>query len=662
MTIRRLLRSDPRYPPLLAAIHDPPSSLWLRGEAEPALLSQTTVAVVGARACSGYGRAVARSLARVLGAAGVVVSSGLARGIDAEAHRGALEAGGLTVAVLGCGIDRDYPAAHAELGRRIVESGGLIVSEYEAGVEPAPWRFPARNRIIAGLCRATVVVEARERSGALITADFALEDGREVLAVPGEITSALSAGTNGLLRLGATPVTCAEDVLESLGIDPMPMSGGADLDGASGAVLEALRPGAATADELVRLTGLDPGAVAGALVELELSGRVSIEDGEVRSSIAHVTSLWLDHAPAMAPARLLERDAEIAIVGGGITGCAAAYVLARAGRRVRLYEAREIAGGASGRNGGFALRGMPAPFDVTADNVGEERTRELWEWTESSMKQLAALAGAVFRPLGSLRIGADEEEREELRREYDGLRRAGLEAEWLDDLDGPLAGRFAGAIRHPMDGALQPAVWVRRLAGLAADAGAELREHTRLESIEDARAPVVLVATDGYPSGLLGELEGLIIPTRGQIVATEPIPERWYEVPHYGRHGFDYWHQTPEGRIVAGGFRDTTLATEFTADEVITSPVQGALEAFVQSIAGRKLRVDYRWAGIFGTVMDFLPVVGRVPGLDGVWVAGGYSGHGNVLGFACGQLAANAILGEEAPFLDLFEPARLAAL
>src|SRR4029434_187898 len=136
-----------------------------------------------------------------------------------EAHRGALEGGGVTVAVLGCGIDRDYPAAHAELARRICEIG-LVVSEYEPGVEPAPWRFPARNRIIAGLARATVVVEARERSGALITADFALEDGREVLAVPGEMTSALSSGTNGLLRQGATPVTCVADMLAAVGVEP----------------------------------------------------------------------------------------------------------------------------------------------------------------------------------------------------------------------------------------------------------------------------------------------------------------------------------------------------------------------------------------------------------------------------------------------------------
>src|SRR5207249_1328973 len=126
-------------------------------------------------------------------------------------------AGASTVAVLGCGVDRDYPAAHAELAGRIADKG-LIVSEYAPGVEPTPWRFPARNRIIAGLAAATIVVEARERSGALITADLALEEGREVFAVPGEITSALSAGTNDLLRLGATPLTSSEDVLELFGL------------------------------------------------------------------------------------------------------------------------------------------------------------------------------------------------------------------------------------------------------------------------------------------------------------------------------------------------------------------------------------------------------------------------------------------------------------
>jgi DNA processing protein len=189
-TIRRGCR---RYPPLLAQLHDPPSKVYVRGDCE--CLSRPAVAVVGARSCSPYGAQVARDVARQLAATGVVIVSGLARGIDGEAHRGALEAGGTTVAVLGCGIDRDYPRSNAVLAERI-RTSGAVVSEYPSGVEPAPWRFPARNRIIAGLCLATVVVEARERSGALITADFALELGRDVFAVPGEITSFVSPSTD----------------------------------------------------------------------------------------------------------------------------------------------------------------------------------------------------------------------------------------------------------------------------------------------------------------------------------------------------------------------------------------------------------------------------------------------------------------------------------
>ena len=180
-------------PRCLGAIHDPPPGLFLRGRGSAEVLSRPAVAVVGARACSTYGAQVARALGRELAASGLVVVSGMARGIDGEAHRGALEPSGTTVAVLGCGVDRDYPAAHAALASQICDRG-LIISEYPPGVEPAPWRFPARNRIIAGLVRAVVVVEARERSGALITADLALEEGREVFAVPGEITSSLVRG------------------------------------------------------------------------------------------------------------------------------------------------------------------------------------------------------------------------------------------------------------------------------------------------------------------------------------------------------------------------------------------------------------------------------------------------------------------------------------
>jgi glycine/D-amino acid oxidase-like deaminating enzyme len=372
-----------------------------------------------------------------------------------------------------------------------------------------------------------------------------------------------------------------------------------------------------------------------------------------------VTSYWLaEPAPELLRRRLAAAP-DVVVVGGGVTGCSAALELARSGLRVRLHEAREIAGGASGRNGGFALRGAAAPFDVTAASVGADAAAAIWRWTEAELLDLRALAGDAFRHVGSLRLAVDEEERVELQAELDAMSAEGIAVEWIDEPVRARADRFTAALFHPTDGALQPARWVRRLALLAADEGVEICEHSRLESVESAGANVVLVATDGYPSGLLGELEGLIVPTRGQMIATEPLEEMLFETPHYGRHGFDYWHQTPDRRLLAGGFRDTALETEFTPDEAVTPVVQGALEAFVDELIGRELRIDYRWAGTFGLVLDFLPVVGRLPGDERVWVAGGYSGHGNVLGFACGRLIARAILGYREPLLDIFEPTRL---
>jgi gamma-glutamylputrescine oxidase len=371
------------------------------------------------------------------------------------------------------------------------------------------------------------------------------------------------------------------------------------------------------------------------------------------------TSYWLAEPAQPLPSRRIEGSVDVAVVGGGITGCSCALALAQAGVSVRLFEAREIAAGASGRNGGFALRGGAAPYPVLAESIGEDATASLWRWTEHELAVLARLAGDAFRRTGSLRLAVDEDERDELREEHEALRGAGFACEWREDLPAPLAGRYPAALFHPQDGVLQPARLVRGLARRAAAAGVDVREHTHVSSVEQAGAETVVVATDGYPSGLLGELEGLVVPTRGQVLATEPIDELLFEIPHYGRHGFDYWHQRPDGRIVAGGFRDVSLDSEFTADEMTTPVVQDALERFVEQLVGRSLRIDYRWAGIFGMVFDFLPVVGRVPGEDDLWVAGGYSGHGNVLGFGCGRLVARALQGESDSLLDLFEPERL---
>ena len=372
-----------------------------------------------------------------------------------------------------------------------------------------------------------------------------------------------------------------------------------------------------------------------------------------------MTPYWLDE-----PGPTLARDGgggrvDVGVVGAGVTGCACALALAEAGLRVRVADERRVAEGASGRNGGFALRGTAAPYDQVVASFGRDQALALWQWTEAELREMAGLAADTFHHRGSLRLAVDAEEREDLRDELEALLADGLEAEWIDAPGGRLAGRFSAAIRHPTDAAVQPARFVRRLAVLAADRGAEFVEGRRVHALDELDADTVVVATDGYPSGLLGELEGLIVPTRGQVIATEPISERLFQTPHYGRHGFDYWHQTDDGRIVAGGFRDVSLEREFTADEALTDDVQAALSSFVDGLMGRELRVDYRWAGIFGLVLDFMPVVGPVPGLPDTWVTGGYSGHGNVLGFACGRLVARAILGDPDPLLELFAPARL---
>ncbi len=166
-------------------------------------------------------------------------------------------------------------------------------------------------------------------------------------------------------------------------------------------------------------------------------------------------------------------------------------------------------------------------------------------------------------------------------------------------------------------------------------------------------------ATGSRP-GSCPSLPALVRPTRGQVLATEPLAERLYERPHYARAGYDYWHQLPDGRLVIGGNRDASLETEETDVEETTDVVQQRIDALVERLVGHRPRVTHRWAGIWGTTPDLEPLVGPVPGREDVWVAGGYSGHGNALGLACGDLVARAILGERPPELEVFDPARFA--
>ena len=353
--------------------------------------------------------------------------------------------------------------------------------------------------------------------------------------------------------------------------------------------------------------------------------------------------------------------ADVIVIGGGVTGCSCALTLAEAGVRVRLLEAREVASGASGRNGGFALRGGAMAYDVAREQLGIEAASRLWRLTEAYLDRLESLAGDAFRRVGSLRLAADEAERHSLRAEHDALRQDGFAVEWLDQLPDALASRYYGAILHPGDGALQPARWVRRLGRLAAEAGADVCERSRVESLDALDADHVVVATDGSGQGLLPALDAAITPTRGQVIVTEPLERLLFERPHYARHGYDYWHQTPDRRLVMGGRRDAALELETTSEEATTDVIQRELDAFAAELAGQPVRVTHRWAGIWGTTADTLPLVGQVPDRPDVWVALGYSGHGNVLGLAAGDLVARAIGGERAPELDALDPARALA-
>ena len=375
-------------------------------------------------------------------------------------------------------------------------------------------------------------------------------------------------------------------------------------------------------------------------------------------SIASVdTPFWLDE-PTRTIDASSQGEVDVAVIGAGITGVSCALALARSGLRVRVHDARGIAEGASGRNGGFALRGGAARYDVARETYGADAAKELWQRTEAALDRLEAVAGDAFRRTGSLRLAADDEERDDIHLEYEALHEDGFDAEWREELP-HLSPEFRGAIFHPLDGSLQPARFVRHLAALAAAEGVVFQEHHRVASLDELESEQILIATDGSGRGLLPELDDALWPARGQVVTTEPLSERLFECPHYARHGFDYWQQLADGRIVLGGFRDFSILTEMTDDETTTEPIQEALDAFLVELLGYLPKVTHRWAGIFGLTQDLLPLVGRVPGHDGTWMAAGYSGHGNVLGFMCGELVAAAMLGEDDALLELFSPARL---
>lgn len=274
-----LCPDDIRYPDLLCTIADPPVLLYCRGDLS--CLARPAVAMVGSRAATAYGRRICFELARELAARGICVVSGMALGIDGQAHAGALAGGGTTVGVLGCGADVVYPPQHGELYREVA-GRGLLLTEYPLGSKPEGFRFPERNRIISGLALGVVVVEATLKSGSLLTAHFALEQGREVFAVPGRIDSTKSQGAHRLLQQGAKLVHSVDDILEELNLAglaavnrvPLPQPDSSPLTGAEQQLLACLEVYPQTVDQLVRQSGCEPARILSLLLDLELKGLV----------------------------------------------------------------------------------------------------------------------------------------------------------------------------------------------------------------------------------------------------------------------------------------------------------------------------------------------------------------------------------------------------
>ena len=281
----RLQRSDPGWPAALREIPDPPKRLHLRGALAADFVAgrpwPAAIAVVGARDATAYGLAVARDLGRRLAENGVAVVSGLAVGIDGAAHRGALEAGGITLAVIGCGTDVVYPRPHARL-RKDILANGLVLGEHEPGTPALPHHFPQRNRILSALALGVIVVKATQRSGSISTARHALEQGREVFAVPGPINSPRSRGPHALLKQGARLVEGVEDVLAELPTlrSARLQAGTAAAPGPSplaprhAAIVEALASGASTPDAIALYLGREVREILGDLLDLELRGTI----------------------------------------------------------------------------------------------------------------------------------------------------------------------------------------------------------------------------------------------------------------------------------------------------------------------------------------------------------------------------------------------------
>jgi glycine/D-amino acid oxidase-like deaminating enzyme len=398
------------------------------------------------------------------------------------------------------------------------------------------------------------------------------------------------------------------------------------------------------------------------------------------------TSWWQDQAPSPGCAAV-DGDAhyEVAVIGGGVSGCSTAWHLARAGVRVALLEARDIASGASGRNGGFLLAGLANRFEALVDIVGFDRASQLYALSATGRDRLMDTAASIgvgehAARTGSLRVAVDLDEVDDLDLEASLLERAGFSVERLTraELPDDLGAHFLGGLRFPEDGRSFPAAWVRGLARAAIDAGVQVHEHTPVSAIDDDAERVtlttpggtitadrVVVATEAWLSGLLPEFAGIVLPYRSQILCTEPPRGTGGDVRRvlshvtWSRRGWDYAQQTASGHVVIGGEQLEEVERLRSWEEVTEPTDQAWLESWVERVLGFEPIVAARWAGILSQTPDGFPYVGALPGRPRVFSCGGWGGAGNVLGFVGGGMLAEALTTSRTQIPEEFSPQRL---
>lgn len=381
--------------------------------------------------------------------------------------------------------------------------------------------------------------------------------------------------------------------------------------------------------------------------------------------MSSATAYWLDE-PYEARASLDgDADVDACVVGGGVAGLSCALRLARHGLDTLLVEAGAVAGGASGRNGGFLIAGTALFHNDARVRLGAERARAIYARTlaaQDEVVELAAELGAAdsVRRVGLLRVAVSDEEAEHVRSHAAALRTDGFPGELVERDDLPPALRRSGLVgcltEH--DAALHPVRWYRALAAAAEGAGARICEGTRAAAPVPAPAegPVVtelgrvsarhvIVAADGALPALVPDYAGRVRPRRLHMVATAPLPPAVDRLV-YARWGHEYLQQLPDGRVVAGGFSDTDGERSYTDSHADEPLVWERLHRYLREELGLDAEVTHRWTGVVGYTDDLLPYAGEVPGRPGLHVAGGYSGHGNVPGFMCGRDIADAIAGE----------------